>query len=561
MSSRQIESEVALKQKLIILTTLSLFLLNGGFARPLHSPTPIRLAVILVFDQFRSDYLTRFSPYFLPAKLSNGKVGGFRFLMENGANFVDCRFDHYPLETAPGHAVISTGGDPYKTGIVANNWYNSNSKKETYVVADDAYGQSPRNLFSTTIGDELKLATGEKSKVVALSLKDRAAILLGGFTANTVLWFDSKTGGWVTSSFYTKVLPNWVKWINDGGRAQSFFGKRWKPLASSSAYHFSRTTRMGQSPKNALGIDFPHPVTGGEDHPGEAYYDALLTSPYGNDLTWETATASIQGEQLGQHDVPDLLAVNFASHDYIGHVFGPFSPEAEDAVLRADRALSDFLNYLNRTVPGGLQSVLLVATGDHGVAPIPEYLQSLRIPSYRLTTRLVEDMVERDFTAHFGPGPWVADFIPPYLYFDQESIAKSHLSQEMLEKEAVRILSGEPWIEAAFGKTQILEGRLPRNAFGTAVAKSFVPGRSGDVVLIPRIYEAWYASASAQGTTHLTPYSYDTHVPLLLFGRGVRPGIYAEPVKPNDIAPTFSFLLNTQFPPASEGRILKEALR
>jgi len=502
----KIEFLSTLKLKVCLGFLLIFILFQSAFSQPISTAPPkIKLAVIIVFDQFRADYLTRFSPQYLPASLPQKKVGGFKYLMEQGANFIDCRFDHYPLYTAPGHAIVVTGGEPYKTLIVGNEWYDENQQKKVYAVSDPKFGLSPRNLGSTTLGDELKLSTEQKSKVVSISLKDRAAILLGGFTADEVFWFDSNH--WVTSDFYGKHIPAWAEKVNDG---------------------------LGKTKED-------------------------LVSPRGNELTWNMAMEAVKNEKLGNHDVPDLLTINFASNDYVGHVYGPDSQEVKRMSIASDRGLSAFLNFLNVSVPGGLKSILLVVTADHGIGSLPEYLNSIRIPSERLDPQMTIKTVEDRLTLRFGEGPWVSSFIPPFMYLNPKTISHYSIEEATVEQEAVDALSEEPSILAAYGRTQIMKGALPRNEVSLSIEKSFVPLRSGELVIVPGANVIW-SSPKSKEAVHESLYTYDTHVPLLLYGAGIKPGTYTEPVKPIDIAPTVAYLLKTQFPSACEGKILTEAI-
>lgn len=429
-------------------------------------------------------------------------------MIEHGANFADCRFDHYPLYTSVGHAVISTGGEPYKTLIVGNEWYDETQHKKVYSVSDPEFLKSPRNLGSTTIGDELKLATEAQSKIVAISLKDRAAILLGGFSADDVFWFNESTNRWETNLFYAKNLPAWVEAIN---------------------------AKLGGKKQN-------------------------LISAHGNAITWELAAEAVKTELLGKHDVPDLLEVNFSGNDLVGHVYGPDSPEVKRITIASDRQLSQFLNFLQSTVPGGLNSVLLVVTSDHGIASKPEMLKAMRIPGERVNPQAIQDTVEKRLTDRYGEGPWVSAFTPPYLYLNPEAMAHYQLDSETAEKAALETLSEIPSVFAAYGRSQIIEGKTPETELAKTIEKSFVPSRSGNVVVVLRPNAIWSKPSSKQDE-HQAPYPYDTHVPLILFGANIKPGVYLDPVKPIDIAPTLAYLLKTQFPSASEGKILKEAIR
>jgi predicted AlkP superfamily pyrophosphatase or phosphodiesterase len=572
---------------------------------------PPRLVVVISIDQFRGDYLTRFADLFLPAGTAGkagtagnvGKVGGFRYLMERGAYFTDAHHDHYPLFTGPGHAVELTGALPYKSGIVGNSWYDRELGRRRYCVEDEAsplvgtapaaeapgapagpaamgaaptaaggparLGISPVTLRVTTVGDELKMATGGRAKVWGLAIKDRAAVLMAGRLADGVLWFDDESGAWISSRFYRPdgTLPAWTAAWNAQHRVDAWFGKEWTLSVPKAALDrlWTPGSRWATDP-SALGTGFPHLVNGGGTRPGKDFYSAFATTPFGNDYVLDTARELIGREGLGHNAVPDVLAINLSSNDYIGHAFGPDSPEVLDASVRTDRQLAGFFAFLNRAVPGGLGSVLLVVTADHGVAPIPGAAREGKLPAGAFDEAKVEAAAEQALAAAFGPGKWVTALVESNLYLDLAALDAHQVQHAAAEETAAAAIARLPGIYAAYGRTRILEGRLPPTDVALRVARSFHPKVSGDVVLVSEPFwvpgkslDPGVKGAGLSGTTHGSPYAYDTQVPLLLAGPGVRPGRFAARVSTLDLAPTLADLLGVLQPAGSEGRVLAEA--
>jgi predicted AlkP superfamily pyrophosphatase or phosphodiesterase len=535
---------------------------------------PPRLVVVLSIDQFRGDYLTRFADLFLPAATA-GKVGGFRYLMERGAYFTDAHHDHYPLFTGPGHAVQLTGALPYKSGIVGNGWYDRELGRRRYCVEDEASplvgtapaaaggavrtGISPATLRVTTVGDELKMATGGRAKVWGLAIKDRAAVLMAGRLADGALWFDDESGAWISSRFYRPdgTLPAWAAAWNAQHRVDAYFGKEWTLSVPRSALDrlWTPGSRWATDP-SALGTGFPHLVNGGGTRPGKDFYSAFATTPFGNDYVLDTVRELIGREGLGRGAVPDVLAINLSSNDYIGHAFGPDSPEVLDVSVRTDRQLAGFFAFLDRAVPGGLGSVLLVVTADHGVAPVPGAAREGKLPAGAFDEAKVEAAAEQALAAAFGPGKWVTALVESNLYLDLAALDAHQVQHAAAEETAAAAIARLPGIYAAYGRARILEGRLPPTDVALRVARSFHPKVSGDVVLVS---EPFWVPGKLSGTTHGSPYAYDTQVPLLLAGPGVRPGRYAGRVSTLDLAPTLADLLGVLQPAGSEGRVLAEA--
>jgi hypothetical protein len=549
-----------------------------------------RLVVLISIDQFRADYLTRFADLYRPAADSQG-VGGFRYLMERGAYHTDAHHDHYPLFTGPGHSVLLTGAPPYKSGIVGNSWFDREAGKERYCVRDwsengrlvggrtdpdpetqkkrDAdSGVSPATLRVSTVGDELKMATGGRAKVWGLAFKDRAAVLMAGHLPDGVLWLDGETGAWISSRFYLTFagasgLPQWVADWNAAKRIDAYFGKPWTLSVPPAALaRLWAPHNEFANPRNGLGKSFPHPVDGGLSRPGAAFYDAFTSTPYGNEYALATAEELIRREKLGQDAVPDLLAINLSSNDYIGHAFGPDSAEVLDASVQTDRQLSDFFRFLGRTVPGGLRAVTLVVTADHGVAPMVEEMAEQGFATAgSYPEKGLKDAVKAALDAAAGSGDWVKDLVEFNLYLDPETLKAKGVEPARAEEIAAEALRRQPGIYAAYTRGQILGGRLPDTEIGRRIVLGFHPKVSGDVVIVLDPYVVpGSGGAVVKGTTHGTTYAYDTSVPLLLAGAGIRPGRYTQRVSTLDIAPTLSELLGILQPSGCEGHVLSPAL-
>jgi len=556
---------------------------NGEFATRVRNLKRPHLTVVISIDQFRADYIRRYADLFLPAKQSNGNVGGFRYLMTQGSYYIDARYGHAPTFTAPGHAVILTGGYPYKTGIVANDWWDKTNQASLYCVYDPrqkvvgagtgstAQPMGPLNLRSSTVGDELKLATADAAHIVTISLKDRAAILLGGHTQDVSVWYDDAGGRWISSTAFCKdgKLPAWVEAVNNQAIPDQTLGTTWNFSGTKEA--LARTIAPNLKPSdepNKMGLSFPHTI--GKDKV-KTNYRAFTLTPAANAYVFSTAKQAVVAEKMGeQGDTPDLLAMVLATNDYVGHAFGPYSPEALDVTLNTDKQIADFLNFLNTTVPGGLKEVVFVITADHGVVPVPETLKERDITSDRIPDASINDAALKALNSAFGEANWLAHtkdgkvvgFIEPYLDLDEAAIAQAlasgkATSRAQIEEVAARAVAKVPGIYECYTHSQIAEGRLPQNEITRRVVHGFYPSVSGDVFVIS---EALYFTGGGV-TTHGTPYAYDTHVPILIAGPGIRAGVWTDPVSPADIAPTLCALLGIEFPSACDGHILPNVFK
>jgi len=540
---------------------LSLLVASPAASAVAPAPTP-RLVVFVSIDQCRSDYLTRFVDHYLPA-YRDGQLGGFNVLVADGAHFRDAHLAHMPTTTGPGHATLATGAPTALHGIIGNRIFDRTTGKSRRSVEDhsvqtiggNATPASARNLLVTTLGDELKLATGGRAKVVSVAIKDRAAVPLGGHAADLVLWLDDATGSWVTSTYYRPdgTLPRWVEALNAERRLERFVGKVWEPLLPSEAYR--QTLRPAQ--RAASGPIFSHALP---SVLGEPFYDAWAAWGPANDEVLEVARRAIAGEEMGLDEVPDLFLLNLSTNDYIGHTYGPNSAEIMDVTVRTDRALATFWRFLHGHVPGGLDRVLIVVTADHGVSTAPEEaLAAARIPASRGTSPAVMAAVEEALDATFGAADWVLEGqrTEPNLYLNRAVAAERRVDPAALERVAAEAASQAAGIYVAFGRTQILTGQLPQWSWIDKVAAGFHPRLGGDIFLVNQ--PGWLLSRQPDAS-HGSPWPPDTHVPLVLRGPGIAHGVWYRRVTSMDIVPTLAQVLGIGYPTGCMGQPLYEAL-
>jgi predicted AlkP superfamily pyrophosphatase or phosphodiesterase len=519
--------------RIICAFLLCIFFLLSGLrpAAAARAQRP-RLAVLIVFDQMRGDYLTRWQSLF-------GK-GGFDRLFKQGTWFQNCHYPYANTVTAPGHASISTGCSPCTHGIVGNEWYDRALGKPVENIASDRYqpvppparqgsskaahGSAPDRLLAPTLGDAFKAATGGKARVFGLSLKDRSAILPAGKRADGCCWFDAQSGIFVTSTYYREKLHPWVADYNKSRAADAWFGHDWTRLRPDLDYvhHSGRDDVRAEWAGYHQGRTFPHPMTGGLKKPGTDYYQALVNSPFGNDLLLGLVKKAVVAEHLGKQDVPDLLCVSFSSNDIVGHSFGPDSQEVLDITLRSDRLLKDFLDFLDSQVGAG--RYVIAVTADHGVCPLPEVARASGKDASRISPALLTTKANHFLNTRFNPrgtpGLFIESALYPWIYLNRPLLRELKLNQATVEEALARWLARQPGIQAAYPSGRLVHGSLDQDPVGERVRRSYYPGRSGDVTVVLKPY---YLLLSAfTGTTHGTPHAYDTHVPLVVYGTGIR---------------------------------------
>jgi len=536
---------------------------------------------LIAVDQFRYDYLERFQDLFGP--------NGFQRLQKEGASWTQSNYDHFPTYTAPGHATMMTGAYPAESGIIGNEWPDRTTGKRVTSVSDDQVkllgggptetGSSPYRLMSSTVGDELRLATNDRSKVIGISIKDRAAILPAGRHANAAYWFSNVTGNMVSSTYYFAQLPAWVTNFNNARPADKFFGAKWDRLLGEAEYLKRagadsppwEVVSQSTGDKNT----FPHIITGGATKPGPVFYNALDFSPFSNDLLVQFAQQAIINENLGQDDDTDVLTLSFSADDYVGHRFGPYSQEAMDITLRVDRQIATLLDFVQTKV--GLSNTLVAMTADHGVSPIPEHAAALGLGGGRVKWEDIIGTIRAALTARYNTQNKSPDPTLDYIYKDDTSgmlrdvfvngaiylnyaaLKRDGVPADEVEQEIGRAALTIPGIARYFTRSQLQRGAVSfTDPIERRVLHGFYPSRSGDVILLADPYKYLAETITA---THGSPYAYDTNVPTIIMGAEINPGRYYEPAAPSDIAPTLAAIIGITPPSGCVGRVLVEAIK
>jgi len=525
-----------------------------------------RLFVTLVIDQFRSDTLPKFHDRLLPARDSQGRAGGFRYLIEKGAYFPYSQHDLIQAMTGPGHASVLTGSLPYLNQIVANDWYDDIKQDRMYCVEDSSHqligavkekphaGTSPKNLQGSTVGDELKAAGYEPSKVISIALKDRAAILMGGHRADAAIWMDKSGKKWISSTFYfpDKQLPQWVQKENEKLSKTEGDAFTWKAQGPGSGLSLKDPMVLKDAWNQRIGLQFPHAL--------KKSTPEALSSPWGVEATLELALAALNSQKLGQDKITDILAVSFSTHDYIAHAFGPNSREAEEIFVAEDLAIARLIRAIEEKVPGGLNEVTFALTADHGGPQNPDWLASQRMPAGRIDEAKLTEQLEAHLVDAFGKPKgadrWIAYGVDFGWHLNPRALEKSGRPLEELEERLRARLLKEQGTLDVVTSTDVRLGRLAGRHHRQA-KNTWVFGKSPDVLMIPRAN----FMPTGDTVTHLTGHAYDTTVPLVLTGKGVQAGTFASPARVVDLAPTASWLLGITPPALSEGRVLEEALK
>ncbi len=512
-----------------------------------------KLVVGVVLDQMRPDYLYRFYNRF-----SNG---GFKKLMNNGQVCENAFINYLPSYTGPGHACIYTGTVPSLHGISSNDWIDKESGANVYCVADanakniggtvKAGKMSPKNLWSSTITDELRLATNFRSKVIAISVKDRGAILPGGHTANASYWMDDSNAVFMTSDFYMKELPVWVRDFNERKLAKAYLQKNWNTLYPVQTYLESSADDNVYEGKftGETGTNFPH-------FTANLPLNDIKKTPFGNDIVFDFAKEAITNEKLGQGAETDFLAISFSSTDYIGHAFGPNSVEVEDCYLRMDKTIEQLIDYLNAEV--GDENYTLFLTADHGVAQVPLFLSDHKIPAGLFFTSTLKTELNTILSQKFAHQNIIKDISENFIWINDSVVNAYNLSKQSVSDEIIKQVKFKKEIHYAVDMHSTVQSNLPSVIKEMAI-NGYVEKRSGDILLL--LNPAWLDAYSKTGTTHGTWNPYDTHIPLIWYGWGIQKGVTRREVYMTDITATLATLLHIQMPNACIGKTIEEVLK
>jgi predicted AlkP superfamily pyrophosphatase or phosphodiesterase len=576
-----------------------LMLAPFAFPTVAAEPEKPKLVVLVVFDQMRGDYIAKWKPLF-------GSDGLVR-LQAEGAWFVNCHYPYAITATGPGHSSMLTGCGPDIHGIVGNTWYDRKSgavvncsegtrwqrvpplpkdlpkdelkpevkereakektakpteetakKSDTPAKKEEkAYG-TPERLLAPTFGDALKAAF-PRARAFGLSFKDRSAVLPVGSKADGAYWLDSADGMIVTSTFFRDSVHNWVNELNKARIADHWFEKKWEHFLPELDYvKFSGQDQVfGEGKGVRQGVTFPHPTDGGLVRPGKAYYEALYNSPFGNDFLMELVKTAVTAEKLGQHDVPDLLTVSFSSNDIIGHTWGPDSQEVMDVTLRSDRTVAELLHLLDDKVGKG--KYLLCLTADHGICPLPEISAKRGLDARRLPVKAILNDAEAYLSTLLDPDApagsktkWISNATGMWIYLNYNAIQAHGLQVPAVARTLADYLARRYGIHRTFTRAELEQTADPYDVIGQRMRKAYHPERSGDVGMVLKPYWLESDPLYPTGTSHGSPFSYDTHVPLLVFGPNVKPGIRKEEVVPASIASIFAKSLGIPPPTKAE---------
>ncbi len=547
-------------KNLFVVCLMCLIALSNSWAQKkteVKIPEKPKLVVGIVVDQMRYDFLTRYWD-----KYGND---GFKKLVNQGSSCRQLYFDYVPTHTGPGHASIYTGTSPMVHGIIGNNWYAKETAKNVYCTQDDAVEgvgttssagkQSPRNLFSTTVTDQLQLSNLGESKVIGIALKDRGAILPAGNMADAAYWYDDACKCWVSSNFYMKELPKWVNDFNDKKYPDQYLNSTWSTLLPISQYTESLKDDNPYETivKGKTAPVFPYNLK----EIAEAYQSPSImrTSPFGNSLTALFAIDAVLGESLGKNKATDFLCVSFSSTDYIGHSFGPYSIESEDCYLRLDRDLGMMVSMIEKYA--GKENVLFFLTADHGVSDVPAYLQDVHIPAGYIDVAKLTKSAKTFCAQTFGDS-LVARYINHQFYLDDTKMKTFKLDRCDVQRQLSIHLIGIENVSHAYTYCDMLQQSYVHFP-AEHIQNGFHPLRSGDVMIC---FKPNYMEYESRGTTHGEQFSYDTHVPLLWYGWKVKPGNEIDQrYEITDIAVTLANMLQVMEPTGATGKVIKGILK
>ncbi len=536
----------------LLFTTTILLFSQTSFSqkKPNVLPKRPKLVVGIVVDQMRYEYLYKYADRYVD--------GGFKRLMKEGINCQENHYNYAPTVTAAGHTSVYTGSVPAVHGIVGNDWTDVASGKKVYCTEDSTVKtvgttgktgwMSPKNMWTSTITDQLKMAQNYKSKTIAIALKDRGAILPGGHTANAAYWYDSKEGRWISSSFYFNELPSWVQSFNAEERALKYIQKGWNTLYPIETYVQSAEDENkfeGKLP-GEKSTSFPHELKGGNP------LEVIRTTPYGNSITKDFALKALENEKLGKNGTSDFLAISFSSTDYVGHSFGPQSIELEDTYLRLDKDIAEILTYLDAQY--GKDQVLVFLTADHAVAEVPGYANSKKLPGGVFDRNASISDMKKAINQAFGNVDLLVGEENSQLYFNHVLMDKMGIDAKKLFDVVRKSYQKQAGFSELINLKDI-QGANLNAQYTQLIINGYHPARSGDFMIL--LKPSWFMG-SQTGTTHSTLYSYDTHVPLLFYGWKVKPAEIIKRTSISDISVTLANWLHIMEPSGSIGNVITQ---
>jgi predicted AlkP superfamily pyrophosphatase or phosphodiesterase len=521
------------------------------------NPKP-KLVVGIVVDQMRWDYVNRFSPFFKTKQ-------GFLHFINEGATCNNTLIPYVPTVTACGHTCAYTGSVPALHGIAGNNWYDNIKQRTVYCVEDNSVqtvgstnnsaGQmSPVNVWTSTLGDEIKLAHNFKSKVYGISIKDRGAIIPAGHSADGAFWYDSKTGNFISSTYYSKTLPSWVTEYNALHRPDSLYSKNWNLSLPANIYQENCDNDENAYESTPFGKEAKHMPYSLKEFIGKDY-GKIATTPYGNNLVIELAKQALIKEKMGADDVTDLLAISFSSPDYIGHSFGPDSWETLDGYVKLDEILADFFSFLDKQV--GKDNYTVFLTADHAVANIPAFAKKHNIPGDNYDDGNLKNDIISCLNAN-NLNPKLISAVSEYnIYFNHPLMDSLQMGQDKLTAIITNFLEKKSTVLQVVESRKAALAALPQN-LRERIVNGYTPQRSGDLMLVTK---SGVVDGFPTGTSHGVLYNYDAHIPFLLVGNGIKHIAFNGPTFMTDIAPTISTLLGVQMPSGSIGKPVLEVLK
>ncbi len=529
---------------LSILVSTLVFAQNKPVSKP-------KIVIGIVVDQMRWDFLYRYQNRY--------SEKGFKKLLNNGFSCENTFIPYSQTITACGHASIYTGSVPAIHGIVGNNWWDKQNHRSAYCTEDKTVkgigstssegAMSPRNMLTTTLADELRLSTNFQSKSIGIAIKDRGAILPAGHSANAAYWYDSKSGNFISSSYYMNEIPAWVKAFNEQKLPDQYYDKGWKTLYPLESYTQS-TADIKDYENKVFGKEatgFPYNLSSfkGKD------YSKLCSTPHGNTITIEMAKAAIEAEKLGQGNVTDFLAISFSSTDYAGHAYGPNSIETEDMYLQLDLQLADFFSYLDNKY--GKENYLLFLTADHGIAHIPDFLKGNKIPAGSVSGNYTTEL-NHNIKSKFGIEKPFLNSINYQITLNYAAVDSANIDRRVFANYIVQFLEQQEGITRVIDLANLTQTTLPEKLKGL-FTNSYYPARSGDLQLVMK---PQYIHGGHSGASHGVWNPYDAHIPLIWYGWNIKPGQSNKEVYMTDIAPTIAAMLHIQMPSGCIGKVIEE---